>query len=130
MLSEAMCERAGLQRNTPPGESTPFTIPTGERLSKLLHSVIWLNDELDAFLSPVGLNRESLDPYITELGYAIGDDLQPGFGPLVTKPLLHTDSGIVFGLSGALPTSLSRSVLGIASNFGLHHATTIFIETI
>ncbi len=126
MLSEAMCERAGLQRNTPPCESTPFTIPTGERLSKLLHSVIWLNDELDALLSPVGLNRESLDPYITELG----NDLQPGFGPLVTKPLMHTDSGIVIGLPGALLTSLSRSVLGIASNFGLHHATTIFIETI
>lgn len=119
MLSEAMCERAGLQRNTPPGESTPFTIPTGERLSKLSHSVVWSDAELDALLGSIGLNRESLDPYITEFGYKIGDDLQPGFGPLVTKPLLQTDSGIVIGLPGALLTALSRSVLDMASTFGL-----------
>lgn len=118
-LGDATCERAGLARRAGPGQSHRLFVPRGERLQRLRGVAQWSDLDLRRLFDATNLRAEHLAPFQLASGVPLPEDFQPGYGPLLTQPLVRGHAGLVVALPHALLTAVSQFVLSNAAKFGV-----------
>jgi hypothetical protein len=90
-----------------------------------MEAVLWSHADLVRLFAGTNLRPEHLRPFQLNPGVALPADFQPGYGPLLTQPLLAVDGGVLVALPHALLTALSRFVLSEAAHCGVLEPLTL-----
>jgi hypothetical protein len=127
-LSDAMCTKAGLKRGTTPSQGHRLIVPSGDRQQRLMEAVLWTHADLVRLFAGTNLRPEHLTCFQLNPGVALPAEIQPGYGPLLTQPLLTIDGGLLIALPHALLTALSRFVLSQAASYGVLEPLTLALH--
>lgn len=127
-LSNAMCARAGLARGTRPSDEHRLIVPSGDRMQRLMKAVRWSPADLVQLFTGTNLRPDHLHPFEVDLGVPLATHFQPGYGPLLTCPLVRSDGSVLVALPHALLTALSRFVLSQAATCGVLEPLTLALH--
>lgn len=119
-LSNACATRAGLGRDenahtTPTDEVVQ---PRGERLARLRGAVTFSRAELEAQLSPLGVDPDALSSLTIEAGTAMAPGVDVDHLPVHQRPILNIDGCYVLIAPGSLPAALTHAILAKAYDCG------------
>lgn len=119
-LSNACATKAGLRRDEK-AHTTPtdeVVQPRGERLARLRGAVTFSQAELEAQLSPLGVDPDALSSLTIEAGSAMAPGVDVDHLPVHQRPILNIDGYYVLIAPGSLPAALTHAILAKAHDFG------------
>lgn len=124
-LIDSVCKSAGLARGEAPGPGKTVFVPSRDQMESLSRSITFANQDLESLFEATNLSPSCLRPFEMPPGVPISSGFEPGYGPLLRRPLIRHNGSLIVAMPHEILTALTRFVLDTAHEHGILHELSV-----